>query len=93
MLFHKHNKTLPNLKLSINGGTIDQVTRFNSLGLHLSSQPRWHTHIEKISKNNSRVTRLIYKTEIFCLQKLFYLLQYADSSAYKLLYFVLGQRK
>ena len=50
MLFHKHNKTVPNLKLSINGRTIDQVTRFNFLGLHLNSQLTWHTHIEEIKK-------------------------------------------
>ena len=28
MLFQEHNETLPYLKLSINGRTIDQVTRF-----------------------------------------------------------------
>ena len=47
MLFHKNNKTVPNLKLSINGCTIDQVTRFNFLGLHLNSHLTWHTHIDK----------------------------------------------
>ena len=44
MLFHKHNKTLTNLRLSINGRTIDQVTRFKFLGLHSNSQLSWHTH-------------------------------------------------
>ena len=63
MLFHKHNKTVPNLKLSINGRTIDQVTRFNFLGLHLNSQLAWHTHIEEISKKISRVTGIIYKMQ------------------------------
>ena len=63
MLFHKHNKTVPNLKLSINGRTIDQVTRFNFLGLHLNSQLTWHTHIEEISKKISRVTGIIYKMQ------------------------------
>ena len=73
MLFHKHNKTVPNLKLSINGRKIDQVTRFNFLGLHLNSQLTWHTHIDEISKKNSHVTGIIYKCKIFCLQKFFYL--------------------
>ena len=41
MSFHKHNKTLPNLNLSINGRTIDQVTRLNFLGLNLNSQLTW----------------------------------------------------
>ena len=63
MLFHKHNKTLPNLKLSINGRTIDQVTKFNFLGLHLNSQLTWHTQIAEISKKISRVTGIIYKMQ------------------------------
>ena len=63
MLFHKHNKTVPNLKLSINSRTIDQVTRFNFLGLHLNSQLTWHTHIEEISKKIPRVTGIIYKMQ------------------------------
>ena len=63
MPFHKHNKTVPNLKLSINGRKIDQVTRFNFLGLHLNSQLTWHTHIDEISKKISRVTGIIYKMQ------------------------------
>ena len=63
MLFHKYNKTLPNLKLSINGRTIDQVTRFNFLVLHLNSQLTWHTHIEEIFKKISRVTGILYKMQ------------------------------
>ena len=94
MLFHKHNKTLPNLKLSINGRTIDLVTRFNFLGLHLNSQLTWHTHIEEISKQKFRVTGIIYKMQnIQPCKNSFIFIQYADSSTYKLLYFVLGQRK
>ena len=50
MLFHKHNTTLPSLKLSINGRTINLVTRFHFFGLHLNSQLTWHTHIEDIYK-------------------------------------------
>ena len=63
MLFHKHNKTVPNLKLSINSRTIDQVTRFYFLGLHLNSQLTWHTHIEEISKKIPRVTGITYKMQ------------------------------
>ena len=63
MLFHKHNKTLPNLKLSINGRTVDQATRFNFLCLYLNSQLSWHTHIEDISKKNSGVTGMTYKIQ------------------------------
>ena len=63
MLFHKHNKTLPNLNLSINGLTIDQVTRFNFFGFHLNSQLTWHTHIKEISIKISRVLGLIYEMQ------------------------------
>ena len=61
---------LPNLKLSINGRTIDQVTRFNYLSLHLNSQLKWHTHIEEISKNNCCVTGIIYEMQNILLSKI-----------------------
>ena len=38
MPFHKHNKVVPNLDLNINGSTIDQVSTFKFLGLHINSQ-------------------------------------------------------
>ena len=41
MLFHKHNKVVPNLDLNINGSTIDQVSTFKFLGLHINSQLTW----------------------------------------------------
>ena len=59
MLFHKHNKVVPTLDLNINGSTIDQVSTFKFLGLHINSQ--WETHINEISKRISRVIGLLYK--------------------------------
>ena len=38
MLFHKHNKIVPTLELKINDSSIDQVSTFNFLGLHINSQ-------------------------------------------------------
>ena len=63
MLFHKHNKVMPNLDLNINGSTIDQVSTFKFLGLHINSQLTWQTHINEISKRISRVIGLLYKMQ------------------------------
>ena len=63
MLFHKHNKVVPNLDLNINGSTIDQVSTFKFLSLHINSQLTWQTHINEISKRISRVIRLLYKMQ------------------------------
>ena len=63
MLFHKHNKVVPNLDLNINGSTIDQVSTFKFLGLHINSQLTWQTHINEISKRISRVIGLLYKMQ------------------------------
>ena len=38
MLFHKHNKIVPTLELKINDSSIDKVSTFNFLGLHINSQ-------------------------------------------------------
>ena len=38
MLFHKHNKVVPTFELKINDSSIDQVSTFNFLGLHINSQ-------------------------------------------------------
>ena len=37
MLFHKYNKVVPTLDLNINGSTIDQVSTFKFLDLHINS--------------------------------------------------------
>ena len=63
MLFHKHNKVVPTLDLNINGSTIDQVSTFKFLSLHINSQLAWQTHINEISKRISRVIGLLYKMQ------------------------------
>ena len=63
MLFHKHNKVVSNLDLIINGSTIDQVSTFKFLGLHINSQLTWQTHINEISNRISRVIGLLYKMQ------------------------------
>ena len=70
MLFHKHNKVVPTLELKINDSSIDQVSTFNCLGLHINSQLTWQTHIDEISKKISRVIDLIYKLQYILPQKI-----------------------
>ena len=70
MLFHKHNKIVPTLELKINDNSIDQVSTFNFLGLHINSQLTWQTHIDEISKKISRVIGLIYKLQYILPQKI-----------------------
>ena len=70
MLFHKHNKVVPTLELKINDSSIDQVSTFNFLGLHINSQLTWQTHIDEISKKISRVIGLIYKLQYILPQKI-----------------------
>ena len=71
MLFHKHNNAVPALELKINDITcsIDQISTFNFLSLHINSQLTWKTHIDEIFKKISRVTGLIFKLQFVFLQK------------------------
>ena len=50
--------------------SIDQVSTFNFLGLHINSQLTWQTHIDEISKKISRVIGLIYKLQYILPQKI-----------------------
>ena len=68
MLFHKHNEIVPTLELKINDSSIDQVSTFNFLGLHMNSQLTWQTHIDEISKKISRVIGLIINCNIYFLK-------------------------
>ena len=70
MLFHKHYKIVPTLELKINDSSIDQVSTFNFLGLHINSQLTWQTHIDENSKKISRVIGLIYKLQYILPQKI-----------------------
>ena len=47
MLFFKHSKIVPTLKLSINGNPIEQVTNFNFLGVTIDQNITWSNHITK----------------------------------------------
>ena len=57
MLFHKHDITLPNLKLCIIGHTIDQEIQFSRSAFEFTAYMAY-THLEIYNKY-SRVTGLI----------------------------------
>ena len=54
---------MPTLLLKINDISIDQVSTFNFLGLHINSQQTWQTHVDEISEKISGVIGLICKLQ------------------------------
>jgi exonuclease III len=54
MIFHTSRRKIRNPKLKIESNDILFVTEFNFLGIHLDSNLRWQTHINKISNKISR---------------------------------------
>ena len=61
MLFFKHPKVVPTLKLLINGNPIEQVTNFNFLGITIDQNITWSDHITKISIKVARVIGILSK--------------------------------
>ena len=61
MLFFKHLKVVPTLKLLINGNPIEQVTNFNFLGITIDQNITWSDHITKISIKVARVIGILSK--------------------------------
>ena len=64
MVFFKHPKTIPKLKLTINDNPIEQVTEFNFLGITIDQNVTWNAHITKTSIKIARILRLIYNSLI-----------------------------
>ena len=64
MLFHHHNKKLPNnISLQINSTEIERVTNFIFLGVTINEHLSWKPHIDiicsKISKYIGRLNKLL----------------------------------
>ena len=51
MVFFKHPKAIPKLKLTINDNPIEQVSKFNFLGITIDQNVTWNAHITKTSIN------------------------------------------
>ena len=61
MVFFKHPKTIPKLKLTINDNPIEQVTEFNFLGITIDQNVTWSAHITKTSIKIARVIGILHK--------------------------------
>ena len=48
MVFHKHPKVIPDLRILMNNVEIDRVSEFNFLGVIVDEHITWKPHIEKI---------------------------------------------
>ena len=47
--------------LSIKGTVIERVDTFNFLGLHISHDLKWKTHIPTISQKLSKITGILHR--------------------------------
>ena len=61
MVFFKHPKTIPKLKLTINDNPIKQVTEINFLGIIIAQSATWNAHITKTSIKIARVFGILLK--------------------------------
>ena len=87
MLFHKSTKSISDLNLKINNNHIAKVTTFNFLGLHLSSNLSWATHVRQNLKSywcHIQNAVSIPKTNFMII------VQHDDSTTRSLLYVVMG---
>ena len=74
MIFHKHDNNVTDLNISINNLSISRVQNFNFLGLHLTSNLTWNTHVQEISKKLSRVIGILYKLQSYFPRRILLLL-------------------
>ena len=54
MIFHTKQRSITYPDLSINNTLIEKVRLFNFLGLTISDDLKWHTHIRNVSRRISR---------------------------------------
>ena len=59
--FHTAQKTVIYSDLKVNNIIIDRVAQFNFLGLIISSDLKWHKHIEHISLKISKMIGIMYR--------------------------------
>ena len=61
MIFKRVNKTVEHLSLKIENTNIERVTNFHFLGLTISDNLEWKTHVQKIANKCSRTTGILNK--------------------------------
>lgn len=65
MIFHKPQKKIKQLHLTMNGSTIERVSEFDFLGLTLDENLNWKKHINKISNKISRCIGILNRLKYF----------------------------
>ena len=61
MVFHSSRKHVVYPILSINGTVIERVDTINFLGLHISHDLKWKTHIQTMSQKLSKITGILHR--------------------------------
>ena len=61
MIFHRRQKQINELNISINGTDIERVESFNFLGLHIHESLSWRTHTDIVKNKISKVVGILYR--------------------------------
>ena len=61
MIFHRRQKQINELNISINGTDIERVESFNFLGLHIHESLSWRTHTDIVRNKISKVVGILYR--------------------------------
>ena len=61
MIFFKYPKVIPWLNLKIEGNTIEQVAKFNFLGINIDQNITWKPHVTKTAIKISKVIGVLNK--------------------------------
>ena len=64
MIFHRRQKEINELNISINGTDIEQVESFKFLGLHIHESLSWRTHADIVRNKISTVVCILYRLNI-----------------------------
>ena len=61
MIFHRKQKHIQNLNISINGINIERVESFNFLGIILQETLSWDSHVTLVKIKISKVIGILYR--------------------------------
>ena len=61
MIFHRKQKHIQNLNISINGINIERVESFNFLGIILQETLSWDNHVTLVKTKISKVIGILYR--------------------------------
>ncbi len=65
IIFHKPQKRVKSLQLTMNNGVIERVSNFDFLGLTLNEHLNWKSHIDKIANKISRTIGILNRQKHF----------------------------